>query len=53
MLMVRDVKHKKQDSSGVAPLKNTDGFLYNDTQTQVEILNHQFHAIYIWGKHQQ
>jgi hypothetical protein len=30
----------------VAPLKNTDGLLYSDTQTQAEILNHQFHAVY-------
>jgi hypothetical protein len=48
MLMARDVKQKKQDSTGVAPLKNTDGILYNDTQTQVDILNHQFQAIYTW-----
>jgi hypothetical protein len=46
MLIARDVKRKKQDSSGVAPMKNTDDLLYSDTQTKVEILDHQFHAVY-------
>jgi hypothetical protein len=27
-------------------MKNTDDLLYSDTQTQAEILNHQFHAVY-------
>jgi hypothetical protein len=40
------VKHKKQDSSGVTPLKKTDGLLYSDTETQAEILNHQFQSVY-------
>jgi hypothetical protein len=32
------IKHKKQDSSGVAPLEDTDGILYSDTPAKAEIL---------------
>ena len=40
------IKHKKQDSNGVAPLKNNDGLLYSDTDTKADILNRQFHSVY-------
>jgi hypothetical protein len=40
------IKHKKQDSSGVAPLKDTDGLLHSDTPAKPEILNNQFHSVY-------
>ena len=40
------VKHRKQDSSGIAPLKKADGLLYSDAPTQADILNQQFHSVY-------
>ena len=40
------IKHKKQDSSGVAPLKDTDGLLHSDTPAKPEILNNQFRSVY-------
>ena len=40
------IKHKKQDSNGVAPLKNNDGLLYSDTDTKADILNRQFYSVY-------
>ena len=40
------IKHKKQDSNGVAPLKNMDGLLYSDSETKADILNRQFHSVY-------
>ncbi|KAK3104689.1 hypothetical protein FSP39_007852 [Pinctada imbricata] len=40
------LKGKHQDSSGVAPLKKSDGLLYSDTKSKAEILNTQFHSIY-------
>ena len=39
------VKHRKQDSTGVAPLKKSDGLLYSDAPTQADILNSQFHSV--------
>jgi hypothetical protein len=33
------IKHKKQDSSGVAPLKDTDGLLHSDTPAKPEIIS--------------
>ena len=40
------IKHKKQDSSGVAPLKDTDGLLNSYTPAKAEILNNQFHSVF-------
>ena len=40
------VKHRKQDASGIAPLKKSDGLLYSDAPTQADILNKQFHSVY-------
>ena len=40
------LKSRKQDTSGVAPLKHSDGFLHNDAATKAEILNTQFHSVY-------
>ena len=40
------LKSRKQDTSGVAPLKHSDGFLHNDAATKAEILNTQFHSMY-------
>ena len=40
------IKHKKQDSSGVAPLEDTDGILYSDTPAKADILNNQFRSVF-------
>ena len=40
------IKSKKQESSGVAPLKNKDGFIHSDSSSKVEILNEQFVSAY-------
>lgn len=36
------VKSKKQESAGISPLLNKDGFLHGDSHSKAEILNHQF-----------
>jgi hypothetical protein len=33
------IKSKKQESTGVSPLKNKEGFIYSDTTSKAEILN--------------
>jgi hypothetical protein len=33
------IKSKKQESTGVAPLKNKEGFIHSDTTSKAEILN--------------
>ena len=40
------VKSKGQESIGVAPLKNKDGFLQSDNQSKAEILNQQFSSVF-------
>ena len=40
------IKSKKQESSGVAPLKNKDGFIHSDRRSKVEILNEEFVSAY-------
>ena len=40
------VKSKQQKSTGVAPLKNKDGFIHSDSSLKVEILNDQFVSVY-------
>jgi hypothetical protein len=40
------IKHQKQDSNGIAPLKGMDGLIYSDAHSKAEILNEQFHSIY-------
>ena len=40
------VKSKGQESIGVAPLKNKDGFLQSDNQSKAEILNQQFSSFF-------
>ena len=40
------VKSKSQDSSGVAPLKNKDGFLHSSSNHKAEILNQQFRSAF-------
>ncbi len=40
------IKGKKQEASGVAPLKGADGTLTNDAVTKAEILNNQFQYVY-------
>ena len=40
------VKSKGQESIGVAPLKNQDGFLQSDNRSKAEILNHQFSSVF-------
>ena len=40
------IKSKRQESTGIAPLKNKDGFMHSDSSSKVEILNHQFVSAY-------
>ena len=40
------VKAKKQESTGVASLKNEDGFIHNNSQSKAEILNAQFQSVF-------
>ncbi|MCG8078457.1 MAG: reverse transcriptase family protein, partial [Candidatus Thiodiazotropha taylori] len=40
------IKSKRQESSGVAPLKNADGFIHSDCSSRVKILNDQFVSAY-------
>ena len=40
------IKSKRNESTRVASLRNTDGLLYNDSQTQANILNNQFKSAY-------
>ena len=40
------VKSKGQQSSGVPPLKSTDGFLKSDSASKAEILNEQFKSVF-------
>ena len=39
------IKHQKQDSNGVSPLKGPDGLLQSDASSKAEILNNQFHSV--------
>ena len=40
------IKSRRQESTGVAPLKNKDGFIHSDSSSKVEILNDQFVTAY-------
>ena len=40
------IKAKKQESTGVAPLKNIDGFIHSSSQSKAEILNAQFQSVF-------
>ena len=40
------VKSKGQETSGIPPLKNKDGFLKSDNYSKAEILNHQFQSVF-------
>ena len=40
------IKSKRQESSGVAPLKKPDGLLYSDARSKSEILNSQFSSVF-------
>ena len=40
------VNSKRQESTGVAPLTNKDGYLQSDSTKKAEILNEQFQSIY-------
>lgn len=40
------IKSKKQESFGVAPLKNKDGFIHSDSKSKAEILNDQFCSVF-------
>ena len=40
------VKSKGQDSAGVPPLKDKDGFLCSSSSKKAEILNNQFHSAF-------
>jgi hypothetical protein len=40
------IKSEKQESTGVAPLKNKEGFIHSDTTSKAEILNEQFQSVY-------
>ena len=40
------IKRKRQEFTGVASLKNKDGFIHSDSSSKVEILNDQFVSAY-------
>ena len=40
------LKSRKQDTSGVAPLKDQNGILQNEPETKAELLNSQFQSAY-------
>ena len=40
------VKGKKQEASGVSPLRNHDGIIHSDPTTKANILNHQFESVF-------
>ena len=40
------IKSKKQDNSGVAPLRGNDGLIYSDSNNKVDIINTQFKSAY-------
>ena len=40
------VKSKKQEASGVAPLRNLDGLVHSDPETKANILNNQFMSVF-------
>ena len=40
------IKSTGQESAGVSPLKNEDGFLKSDNQSKANILNSQFESVY-------
>ena len=40
------IKSRKQESSGVAPFKNKDGFIYSESSSKMEILTVQFVSAY-------
>ena len=40
------IKSRRQESTGVAPLKNKDGFIHSGNSSKVEILNDQFVSAY-------
>ncbi|CAG2228589.1 unnamed protein product [Mytilus edulis] len=40
------VKSGKQEASGVAPLRNTDGLIHNDPKIKANILNNQFKSVF-------
>ena len=40
------IKSRRQESTGVAPLKNKDGFIHSDSSSKVETLNDQFVSAY-------
>jgi hypothetical protein len=40
------IKSKKQENSGVAPLRGNDGMLHSASNNKAEILNAQFKSAY-------
>ena len=40
------VKSRKQEQSGIPPLKNKGGFLTSDSLNKAEILNEQFKSVF-------
>ena len=40
------IKSKRQESTGVSPLKSQDGFLKSDSTSKAEILNTQFKSVF-------
>ena len=44
--MVIYIRSKRQESTGVSPLKNQDRFLKSDSTSKAEILNTQFKSIF-------
>ena len=40
------MKSKKQETTGISPFLNQDGFLHSRSTSKAEILNHQFQSVY-------
>jgi hypothetical protein len=41
------IKSKKQESAGVAALRDQQGYLHSDSETKAHLLNMQFKSVYI------
>jgi nitrous oxide reductase len=46
-----NIKSKKQDSSGISPLRDNQGYLHSEAKDKAEILNAQFKYVYTQEDH--
>lgn len=45
------IKSKKQDASGISPLRDNQGYLHSEAKDKAEILNAQFKSVYTQEDH--